>query len=243
MGDHLCIQGGFRGLCGLAARDENVFASFRSHPAMVAIIEHVAPEQGEQYLSLLRQHAPDLLAPKIIKLLQRFDAHGGGTPVDYGGGIQLTPNTLRYAWVHSRIRSHFGSQFAKDHASKDRTIKNRGWAKGWKICEIGGGYGGQAALTLSLEPGVRDYALYDQVEPARLAKRFLGDHPVLRPKEGRTTPTVRTIGTPEGGMGSVAAAAEDGGPCDLVPTPGKHSLKHPPGYHCFWFHLFDMCIR
>jgi hypothetical protein len=203
------VAGGFRGLCGLAARDDDVFASFRTHPAMAHIIEHVNPEQGEQYLSLLRQHAPDLLAPKMLKRLRRFDQRGGGQPIAFGGGVELSPNTLRYAWVHSRLRHHFGGG------------EERGWAAGWKVCEIGGGYGGQAALTLSLEPQIREYVLYDQPEPAALAARFLKEHPARRPsaKAGRQAPapaSVRTVGALEGEMGSVPPAAEDGGPCDLV---------------------------
>ena len=52
---------------GLAARNDDVFAGFRTHPAMMQIIEHVSLQQGEQYLSLLRQHTPDLLKPKVLK--------------------------------------------------------------------------------------------------------------------------------------------------------------------------------
>lgn len=197
------VASGFRELCGLAAHNDAVFAGFRSHPAMMQIIEHVNPEQGEQYLSLLREHAPDLLTTKVIKRLRRADQLGGGQPISFGGGVDLSPNTLRYAWVHARLRHHFGGG------------TDRGWAAGWKVCEIGGGYGGQAALTLILEPHIREYVLYDQPEPAALAERFL-KAARQSAKGGRTKPSVRVVGALEGEMNSVLPAAEDGGPCDLV---------------------------
>lgn len=199
------VATGFRELCGLATRNDDVFASFRSHPAMIQIIEHVTAERGQDYLSLLREHAPDLLAPKVLKRLQRADRLGGGVPMQIGGGVDLSPNTLRYAWVHAQLRDHFGRG------------KKRGWAAGWKVCEIGGGYGGQAALTLLLESQIREYVLYDQPEPAALASRFLetlASH--QSGKSGRAKPAVRTVGAVEGNMGSVRPAAQDGGPCDLV---------------------------
>lgn len=198
------VASGFRELCGLAARNDDVFAGFRTHPAMMQIIEHVNPEQGAQYLSLLREHAPDLLTPKAMKRLRRSDQLGGGQAIAFGG-VELSPNTLRYAWVHARLRHHFG----------DGT--DRGWAAGWKVCEIGGGYGGQAALTLLLEPRIREYVLYDQPEPAALAERFLKAATSRQSaKGGRNKTSVRSVGALEGEMGSVLPAAQDGGPCDLV---------------------------
>lgn len=199
------VASGFRDLCRLAARNDDVFATFRTHPAMTQIVEHVDLKQGEQYLSKLREHAPDLLTSKVLKRLRRSDQLGGGRAVSFSGGVELSPNTLRYAWVHARLRHHFGGG------------KDRGWAAGWKVCEIGGGYGGQAALTLLLEPQIKEYVLYDQPEPAALADRFL-EAVVSRQsvKGSRTKAAVRTIGALEAEIESVRPAAQDGGPCDLV---------------------------
>ena len=105
------------------------------------------------------------------------------------GSVTLSPNMLRYAWVHARLRHHFSPQGHR-----------RGWAAGWKICEVGGGYGGQAAVTLALEPNVAEYVLYDQPEPVALAGHYLAPHPTLAPKAGRTPARLRTVGASEGGM-------------------------------------------
>ena len=48
------VAAGFTDLCQLARVHDDVFATFRGHPAMVNIIEHVTAEQGEAYLTLLR---------------------------------------------------------------------------------------------------------------------------------------------------------------------------------------------
>ena len=68
------VAAGFTDLCQLARVHDDVFATFRGHPAMVNIIEHVTAEQGEAYLTLLRL-APHHRTPPFPGWAL---AHGGG---------------------------------------------------------------------------------------------------------------------------------------------------------------------
>ena len=114
----------------------------------MASLESTPIDVGEQYVALLRQHAPDMLGGKILKKLQRQDRVGGGLPAVYpkvagelgGPKIKLNPNTLRYVWIFAQLRMNFGTVAGQ---------QNKGWAAGWKVCEIGG-WGPSSSPAISL---------------------------------------------------------------------------------------------
>jgi hypothetical protein len=76
---------------------------------------------------------------------------------DYGAGVGImSPSTLRYMSILARLQREFGTEW-----------------RGWRVCEIGGGYGGQAHIVLAANPLIHSYTIYDQPAPAALQARYL----------------------------------------------------------------------
>lgn len=228
----------------VAAENDEIFSTFRSHRAMSPLESFPTASSidvGEQHLHLLRQHAPDLLGGKVLKKLHRQDRLGGGMPAVYsktagelgGPKIKLTPNTLTYAWVYAQLRQNFGGLGGAESSLR------KGWAAGWKVCEVGGGYGGLASVLLALEPKIKEYVIYDQPQPAALQTAFLARHPALvdprHKHDGRaaigaptSSPLFRTVPVQSAeALSALPTAAADGGRCDLVISHHAWSLFPP----------------
>jgi hypothetical protein len=106
----------YRDFWALAARDSQVFVTFRQHP----LYEHmviVSPELGQQYLSALEVY-PTLAESRT----------GDPRMHRYAGGRMFDPTMLRYYHQRQEIWRHFGQT---DHM---------------RVLEIGGGFGGLATL-------------------------------------------------------------------------------------------------
>jgi hypothetical protein len=76
---------------------------------------------------------------------------------DFGGIIgSFSPTTLRYIAVASSLYSLFGD------------------LSGWRVAEVGGGYGGQAYILLAIFR-LKEYAIWDIPEASQLQRRYLQD--------------------------------------------------------------------
>lgn len=135
----------YRAFCAQAAVDPEVFATFRSNPVLKGIMEHVSLATAAQCIEIIGRDNPDLW-----KWLPQFHASDR-----VGCPDALCPTTLRYMEVLSDLKKLFGS------------------LDGFRIAEIGGGYGGQCKIIHDVfKPS--EYTLIDLPEPLALAKTFLG---------------------------------------------------------------------
>jgi putative sugar O-methyltransferase len=138
-----------------AAQDSDVFAKFKSHRSYRAVLEHVTPEQGREYLAVIREQSPEFL--------DRFDRFKIndliGTPIahSYSGIGTFSPTTLRYIKVASDLKKYFGSDI------------------GQRIAEIGVGYGGQLLINDQVFT-VKEHHLYDLPPVLDLVERYLEAH-------------------------------------------------------------------
>ena len=134
--------------CLEASKNSKIFKSFRRHPDYRAILEHVTYQQGLDYIK------------EIDRLEHSYKIKGIeskiGNPFmylykDFGW---ISPTTLRYVKVFAEINSIFGKNTCKS------------------ICEVGGGYGGQARI-FSIYQNIDKYVIYDLPEVNLLVDRFI----------------------------------------------------------------------
>ncbi|MCX2717380.1 hypothetical protein OQH61_06500 [Helicobacter sp. MIT 21-1697] len=62
--------------CALAAQDSKVFEHFRTNPIYTAILEHISPELGQQYLNVVLQR--NCFSMQDFENFKRNDLYGGG---------------------------------------------------------------------------------------------------------------------------------------------------------------------
>jgi len=138
-----------------AVRDSRVFSRFKSDPSYRKALEHVTPEQGEQYLAVIKEQSPE-----FFDQFDRFKINDlVGSPITHsypGIGI-ISPTTLRYVKVASDLEKYFGFDVGK------------------KIVEIGGGYGGQLLINDQIFK-VKEHHLYDLLPVNSLVERYLEAH-------------------------------------------------------------------
>jgi hypothetical protein len=145
-------DGAYTRLCDRAASDPVVFASFKRHPDYTPVLEHVNPDEGAEYLRLALEQSPPFAA-----LLERFrdnDRLGNPHVADYGEHGSFSPTTLRYVKVMSDLVTLFGP------------------LDGFRIIEIGCGYGGQC-FTVHVASQPESYVLVDLDPCLRLQKVYL----------------------------------------------------------------------
>jgi len=140
----------YREFCLQAVNDENVFSTFRRNPIFTQIMEHFTYDQGLKYLNAIKDNNP--------KLLEYFDdfksSENNGSPIVFEyNNVFMSPSTLRYIKVLSDLFNCFGS------------------LEGFKIAEIGSGYGGQCKIIKDIYNV--DYYLIDLPEVNLLAKKYL----------------------------------------------------------------------
>lgn len=134
------------------------WGDFRSNREYKEVLEHVSYLLASQYLSELSSwnKTSEMLESDLSEKFSKI----GKPPLwrfKYEGLVRrLNPTYLRYLHVAQMVESRFGSLAAA------------------KVCEIGIGFGGQAAvLAKTLNP--KAIALYDLPDVLSLAKRFLGE--------------------------------------------------------------------
>lgn len=136
-------------ICLEAARNDTIFDSFRRNPAYTQVLEHVSQEDGHKYFDIIKR----------TNLVDYFDmfktSECFGSPIVYEyEGNMFSPTTLRYIKVLYDLIKIFGD------------------LSGFKIAEIGGGYGGQCKIIKDIFDV--DYHMIDLPEVNLLARRFLG---------------------------------------------------------------------
>lgn len=138
-------------ICDEASKDDAVFANFRRHQWYTNILEHCNYQNGLEYLEVIKRDHPFLL-----KYFDKFKASEQfGNPRTYiYNSVILSPTTLRYIKVLSDL------------------IKYHGNLDGFRIAEIGGGYGGQAKIISDVFK-FRYYHLIDLPQANLLSRKFL----------------------------------------------------------------------
>lgn len=141
----------YRAICASAATDETSFASFRQQPEYTRILEHVTETEGLAYLAILESDARVL---EFLRSAAPVSSRGGPIAMDFGFGHPISPSLLRYAKVVKDLRDHFGD------------------LDGYRIVEIGVGYGGQCQVVCGVHDVAR-YSLIDLPEPLALSRVWL----------------------------------------------------------------------
>jgi putative sugar O-methyltransferase len=117
------------------------------------VLEHCTSYHGQQYLDVIELHKK--IYPKI-SIFQRNDLIGKPRTYSYNVG-EFSPTTLRYVKVACDLDKFLGD------------------LSGFKICEIGGGYGGQF-LTLDALYKDLDYYIVDLRGALFLSKKYLDNY-------------------------------------------------------------------
>lgn len=138
--------------------------TFKSDPAYRAILEHVSPEQGEQYLDLIVSEFPEqwhYFAGFYAHTARENDALGRPVQASFDRlGTECSPTNLRYLW-HALLFWQHISQLGLSHVD---------------VVEIGGGYGGLALwirrLASSQQSILRSYSIIDVHEAGAVQKVF-----------------------------------------------------------------------
>lgn len=144
---------GYPNICLKASQDDEAFKVFKRVPEYVQILEHTSVEFGQNYIDIVNRDNPNLLSEKNLKKFKTNDTHGGSSPHDYGDFI-IAPSTLRYIKVLSDLIKIFGD------------------LNGFKIAEIGGGYGGQCKI-INDYFDIKDYNIMDIPEANALTNKYL----------------------------------------------------------------------
>jgi putative sugar O-methyltransferase len=138
-----------------AVRSPRAFQTFKRNLHYRAILEHVTPEQGRQYLATIRAEHPDFLAR--IERFKDNDIVGGAARVDYPETGPISPSTLRYI----KVAADLVRLFQRD--------------LGPRVAEIGVGYGGQL-LVLDRAARFATYDLFDLQPVLDLTAKYLECH-------------------------------------------------------------------
>ena len=139
----------------------NTNLNFKSNPYN-GILEHVTPQLGQQYLTLIQKEFSHILFSKVVDFCKINDTYGVPHLFKYSDELCCSPTSLRYVY-HSLI--------ILDHYSKKQTRN---------IVEVGCGYGG---LCLAINYFMNDfnvkienYHIVDFEEVGKLIKFYLGLH-------------------------------------------------------------------
>jgi hypothetical protein len=137
-------------LCALAATDSRYFSKFRSCRSYRAILENVDGLAGREILSEI-----EFLGKSVNEFRHLWHSEIG-SPYTYriSGLGRVSPTELRYSKIVCELEILFGS------------------LDGFKIAEIGVGFGGQGGQILNTFD-VAEYEFVDLPEPLQLVERYL----------------------------------------------------------------------
>ena len=140
-------------ICLAASEDDSIFNKFKTIPAYTEILEHTSVQVGLEYLNIIKRDNPQLLEPKYLEKFKQNDVYGGSSRYDYTDAL-IAPSTLRYIKVLSDLIKIFGN------------------LNGFKIAEVGGGYGGQCKI-INDYFNIESYHIIDLPEVNKLSKKYL----------------------------------------------------------------------
>ena len=139
-------------VCKNAVENDDIFNTFKNIPAYTEILEHVTEQQGLEYIKIIKRDNNHLF--EKIKNFTENDKYGNPKKYPYDGIGVVSPSTLRYIKVLSDLLKIF----------KD--------LNGYKIIEIGGGYGGQCKI-ISDYFIFLEYYIVDLLYPLKLTEKYL----------------------------------------------------------------------
>jgi putative sugar O-methyltransferase len=139
-------------VCKQAALDDKVFKTFKSDPDYRKILEHASRKLGESYLKSIKKNNPYIL-DHIGDFLQADTI--GSPKTETFGSITCSPTTLQYMGVLATLTRLYGDM------------------SGWKVAEIGGGYGGQCMIIQEWCGTLKGYDIIDLYECTLLQNRYL----------------------------------------------------------------------
>ena len=141
-------------VCKDAVKNDEVFATFRSHPEYERVVEACGRRHGIAYLTVIRTLFPHLL--QYFPLFQTSETVGAPKKYYYKSSRshRFSPTTLRYIKVLGDLEQLFGK------------------LDGMDIVEIGGGYGGQCKIIFDYAKP-RSYTIVDLPGALKLAEKYL----------------------------------------------------------------------
>ncbi len=146
------ISNEYPSFCAKAATKDSIFATFRTNPVYMQILEHVDDIMGQKYLDFILQ--TKRFNKQDFETFRQNDWYGGASIRYYREIGYMSPSTLRYIKVLADLIESFGDLNNKD------------------ICEIGIGYGGQARIIMSMFD-VKSYTFVDLDSVLSLSKKYL----------------------------------------------------------------------
>ena len=144
---------GYPDVCLKASQNDEAFNVFKTVPEYTQILEHTSVEYGQNYIDIIKRDNTHLLNEENLNKFKTNDNHGGSITHDYGE-FTIAPSTLRYIKVLSDLINTFGD------------------LNGFRIAEIGGGYGGQCKVITDYFD-IKDYHIMDIPEANALTERYL----------------------------------------------------------------------
>ncbi len=136
----------------LASENDEVFKKFRANRQYRKILEHVTKNLGHKYLEEV--YDLDFECDKLFDAVSPIDRLGSPLRYKFPNFGRLSPTTIRYVYVHLTLKKFFGN------------LENK------KVIEIGGGFGGQAAVSTFLTPNL-NWIIYDLPEVSQLQSKFM----------------------------------------------------------------------
>ena len=141
----------YKNFCAVAANHEDIFMMFKRYRSYREILENVSKETGRDCLQIIRNEGEGFL--KYFDKFMQNDMVGN--PIRYSYDIgKASPTTLRYIKVLVDLFNRFGS------------------LEGFRIVEIGGGYGGQCKI-ISDAFQFQSYTIFDLEAVLQLTQRYL----------------------------------------------------------------------
>ena len=148
--------GGYAMACLEATHRPGRFDEFKQDPRFTTILEHGSKEEGAAYLHLIRRSkAAWMLAPRLLEAYKENDSLGGAEVHDYGENVgHISVSTLRYIHDAAALYLAFGP------------------LDGWRVAEIGGGYGGLAKV-LTDTWHLHSHTIFDIPAAVGLVRRYM----------------------------------------------------------------------
>jgi putative sugar O-methyltransferase len=142
----------YRRCCIRSAQNPINFQKFRQFKDITSTIDTVGPELGQMYLDFIQKKYPNLMSQ--MAEFARNDTVGHPAQSEYAEIGSICPTTLRYVKTFGDLIARFG----------DMT--------GWKIAEIGAGYGGLCRI-IGSQTAFEKYSIIDLPETLELIKTYL----------------------------------------------------------------------
>jgi len=140
-------------VCLNASLDDELFDKFKTIPEYTQILEHTSYDFAKIYLDIIKRDNPQLLNKEYLDKFKENDLLGTPNICNFGD-ITISPSTLGYIKVLSNLIKFFGN------------------LDGFKIAEIGGGYGGQCKIITEYF-NIKEYNIVDMHEANQLTNKYL----------------------------------------------------------------------